>query len=345
MLLTIFPSELTFPRLLSSNNSSKYANQIKLLHYIRKRDKRKRKTVEDNVAKPEETKKKHNKFEMLVKKNAGAIKYVNKMEAEREALQRTHAEDLQDMQNLLEEKEKQLTEKQNLLDQKIAELVNMPDALRAEHEQELEATKAALMDELKANMEEQRHVQESLQEESNAALALAKEELAAKHLQDLRAKDEKIAIREANLLAEKELLEAQIRKSDESHQADLQRLQEQLRISELELAKRRKQIADNIAKQIEVAKKAKHQRRISIGAVGKFLRLQSKTATWSKLREDANQRRIFEKAKEDVTNAVKNEHIKHIEAYRDGIEDNAEDSELLFFGANDQGDQAWYQML
>ena len=55
---------------------------------------------------------------MLVKKNAGAIKYVNKMEAEREALQRTHAEDLQDMQNLLEEKEKQLTEKQNLLDQK-----------------------------------------------------------------------------------------------------------------------------------------------------------------------------------------------------------------------------------
>ena len=101
---------------------------------------------------------------MLVKKNAGAIKYVNKMEAEREALQRTHAEDLQDMQNLLEEKEKQLKEKQNLLDQKIAELVNMPDALRAEHEQELEATKAALMDELKANMEEQRHVQESLQE-------------------------------------------------------------------------------------------------------------------------------------------------------------------------------------
>ena len=316
------------------------ANQIKLLHYIRKRDKRKRQTVEDKVVKPEETKTVHNKFEMLVK-NAGAIKYVNKMEAEREALQRTHAEDLQDMQNLLEEKEKQLTEKQNLLDQKIAELVNMPDALRAEHEQELEATKAALMDELKANMEEQRHVQESLQEESNAALALAKkEELAAKHLEDLRAKDEKIAIREANLLAEKELLEAQIRKSDESHQADLQRLQEQLRISELELAKRRKQIADNIAKQMEIARKAKRQRRNSIGAVGKFLRLQSKTATWSKLREDANQRRIFEKAKEDVTNAVKNEHIKHIEAYRDGIEDNAEDNELLFFGADDQGDQA-----
>ena len=40
------------------------------------------------------------------------------MEAEREALQRTHAEDLQDMQNLLEEKEKQLKEKQSLLDQK-----------------------------------------------------------------------------------------------------------------------------------------------------------------------------------------------------------------------------------
>ena len=60
------------------------ANQIKLLHYIRKRDKRKRQTVENDVVKPEETKTVHNKFEMLVKKNAGAIKYVNKMEAERE---------------------------------------------------------------------------------------------------------------------------------------------------------------------------------------------------------------------------------------------------------------------
>ena len=91
---------------------------------------------------------------------------------------------------------------------------------------------------------------------------------------------------------------------------------------------------------MEIARKAKRQRRNSIGAVGKFLRLQSKTATWSKLKEDANQRRIFEKAKEDVTNAVKNEHIKHIEAYSDGIEDNTQDNELLFFGADDQGDQA-----
>ena len=94
-------------------------------------------------------------------------------------------------------------EKQNLLDQKIAELVNMPDALRAEHEQELEATKAALMDELKANMENS--VMKSLQEKQRS-IGTGKRELAAKHSKS-QGRRRKIAIQEANLLAEKELLE------------------------------------------------------------------------------------------------------------------------------------------
>ena len=122
----------------------------------------------------------------------------------------------------------------------------MPEKLKAQYATELEDTKKSLKQQMEALKEEQRHVQESLKEESDAALALQKEELAVRHLEELRAKDERMAEREAALSSEKEQLESQIQNSDTAHKLDLERLQDQLNNTEIELAKRRKIIADNM---------------------------------------------------------------------------------------------------
>ena len=309
---------------------------VTLSHYI----KRKREMNQMNSeTKAPDLPKKTLKFESFVKRNRGAFKYVDKMKEEKEALQRTHAEELHDMHVLLNKKEEQLHKEKKQLEQSIIELENMPEKLKAKYATELEDTKKSLKQQMEALKEEQRHVQESLKEESDAALALQKEELAVRHLEELRAKDERMAEREAALLSEKEQLESQIQNSDTAHKLDLEHLQDQLNNTEIELAKRRKIIADNIEKQMELSRNAKRQRRNSIGVIGKFLRLRSKTATWGKLRDDANMERMVAEAKDAMAKEVKQEHRKHMEAY--GVEEDDDDTENddPFFGADDGGDQ------
>ena len=144
--------------------------------------------------------------------------------------------------------------------------------------------------------------------------------LRTKYLKELHEKEEKLAQREAALEKEKLQVEDQINsiksnsRDEALHKEGLARLHEKLKNREKDMATRRDQISLDIAKQTEVTRKAKKFRLRSAGAIGKFLRLQTKSSAWNKLKEEAEEKRLRSEAEQKVREDIVEHHREHMEA-------------------------------
>ena len=316
-------------------------NQIKMMALINR--KRKKPVVEE--VKDEETKiaekaaAPSSKLRKLLGSKLGTLKYLEKAEEQKKATEQSHLKELHDMEALLDSKTKKMEEERLKLQEQVEKLEQIPKHMREDHEKQVKGLQEALEHRIKDVEQQRDKVAISLKQESEAQLAHQREELAQKYLKELHDKEEKMAVREAVVEKEKQQLEDQIATADHAHKDELLRLQDKLLKREAQLAKRRDQLSQDIEKQSNIAKSAKAFRRRSVGAIGKFIRMQTKSKTWHTLQEEAERKRLKKDAERKVKEELEDHHKEYMNSFG---EDEDEEDMSPFPGMDMMADEGMF---
>ena len=300
----------------------KAVNELKMMAILSK--KRKQPSVQEVDVDQEEkvegsSFRPNSKLRLLLQQKRGVLKMIQKVGGGDTHID-AHTQKLRDMEELLRAQVQTMEDEKAALVRKLDDALKAPAHLREEHEQKIKKMQDLLERKLQDAEEEKKRVEETLKSEQEAVMAVQKEELATKYLKELHEKEEKLAQREAALEKEKLQVEDQINsiksnsRDEALHKEGLARLHEKLKNREKDMATRRDQISLDIAKQTEVTRKAKKFRLRSAGAIGKFLRLQTKSSAWNKLKEEAEEKRLRSEAEQKVREDIVEHHREHMEA-------------------------------